>query len=139
MSFTPRAIVSSHQIRGKQNKTGATLPKGTVVKVSAATDDLVLKPAAATDAVYGVVMGDILDQAWGDIQIGGQALVLVGATAVVRGNRVTNDGATLGSVIPVGAVAGTNYPLVGVAIRSEPTAGNLCEVELASPGSSFQG
>lgn len=139
MSFTPRAIVAPHQIRGKKNSTGATIPKGTVVKLSAATDELVLKPAAATDAHYGVAMADVLDGALGDFQVGGQALVLVGGTAVVRGNRVTNDAANFGSVIPVGAVAGTNYPLIGVANRSEPTLGNLVEVELASPGSSFQG
>jgi hypothetical protein len=139
MAFTPRPIVPIQSIRSKQNKTGATIPKGTVVKMSAATDDLLLIPTALADAHYGVAMADILDQAFGDIQINGQAVVLVGGTAVVRGNRVTHDVANFGKIAPVGAVAGTNYALVGLANRSEPTLGNLVEVELAGPGITFQG
>lgn len=138
MPGEPRTIVNPGDIRAKKNSTGATLPKGTVVKISAASDDLVLKPGAIADAAYGVAMNDILDGQWGDIQIRGIAIALAGTGGVTRGDRLTHDSAGFGRLSTSAPAAGTNNAFVGVANRTAAV-GTLFEVELAAPGASFQG
>ncbi len=134
----PRVTVNPGDIRAKKNSTGATLPRGTVVKLSAATDDLILKPTAIADAHYGVVMNDILDGQWGDVQIRGIAVILAGTGGVTRGDRLTHDAANFGRVSTAAPAGGANNALVGVANRTA-AAGVLTEAELAAPGSMMQG
>ena len=138
MPGEPRTIVNPGDIRAKKNSTGATLAKGTVVKLSAANDDLILKPAAIADAAYGVTMSDILDGQWGDVQLRGIALVLAGTGGVTRGDRLTHDTAGFGRVSTAAPAGGTNNAFVGVANRSAAV-GVLTEVELAAPGGQIQG
>jgi len=127
------------EIRGKKNATGATIPKGYVVKLSAATDDLILAPAAIGDAHYGVTMQDILTGQWGDVQVTGIAVCIAGTGGVVRGDRLTHDsGGTYGRVFTAAPGAGVNNAFVGVANRTA-AANAPVEVELAKPGSMLQG
>lgn len=137
MAGEMRAIVG--EIRAKKNATGATIPKGYVVKLSAATDDLILAPAAITDAHYGVTMQDILTGQWGDVQISGIAVAIAGTAGVVRGDRLTHDsGGTYGRVFTAAPAAGVNNALIGVANRTAAV-GTPVEIELARPGAMIQG
>jgi hypothetical protein len=139
MSGELRVICAPHDIRGKKNSTGGTIVKGTVVKLSAATDDLIVVPTAIADAHYGVAMNDVLDGSMGDFQIGGQAIVRVGTGGVVRGDRLTHDSAGFGRVFTAAPGGGTNNALIGIANRTQATVGGLTEVELARPGTMLQG
>jgi hypothetical protein len=133
-----RTICGPHQIRAKKNSTGGTLTKGTVVKISAATDDLLLIPTAIADAHYGVLMNDVADGSWGDVQMGGQAVIRVGTGGVTRGDRLTHDAAGFGKVSTAAPAGGTNNAFIGIANRSA-IAGSTTEAELASPGTQVQG
>jgi hypothetical protein len=139
MPGTPRASVQPWDIISKKNNSGATIPRGTVVKISAATDDLIILPAAIADAALGVVMNDILTGQWGDVQIGGLAVALAGTGGVVRGDRLTHDTAGFGRVFTAAPAGGTNNALIGVANRTQATAGQLVEIWLQRPGAMLQG
>jgi hypothetical protein len=125
-------------VRSKKNSTGSTIAKGTVVKLSAAADDLLLIPTAIADGHYGVTMQDILTGQWGDIQVAGQAVVLAGTAGVVRGDRLTHDAAGFGRVFTAAPAGGTNNALIGICNRSAAV-GLFTEVELARPGTMLQG
>jgi len=137
MPFTPRVIVNN-DFRSAANTSGATLPKGTIVKLSAAADDTVILPTAVGDAVWGVTTADIPNNTVGTVQIRGRALVLIGTGGVVRGDKLTHDTAIFGSAKTAAPAAGTNNALLGIAARTSAIS-TLAEVELAGPGAFFQG
>lgn len=139
MTNNPRVIAAPHDFRTAQNNSGVTLPKGTVVKLkTTGTDDVVL-PAAITDAAFGVVVSDILDKGVGTVQIRGRALALVGTGGITAGDRLTHDTAGYGRVFTAAPAAGVNNALIGMATRTDATAGDLTEIELAGPGAMMQG
>jgi hypothetical protein len=122
--------------RSGLNKSGSTIAKGAVVKVEATNDDgIALCTTPATEDVFGVMMADVLDQAWGTVQTRGLALVLAGGT-ITKGDRLTV--AAGGKVITWTAGAGANACVVGTAKRSA-VLNDLFEVELAGPAVSRQG
>lgn len=117
-------------IRSAYNNTGSTILKGTIVKLNTSAPLFggeIAKAAANSDVLYGVTMQDVLTGAWGDVQIGGTAIVLVG-TANAQGARLTSDGN--GKTI----TWATTQSLLGVAITAGVVADVYQEVELAGPG-----
>jgi len=119
--------VIAPEIRGCYNDSGATIAKGKIVKLhSAGPAGTVRLGAAATDPLYGVAMSDIPNGEWGDVQIGGQAIVL-GGGVVNQGAQVTSDGTGNG----VAAASGNSS--LGTAVTAGAN-GQFFEVELAGPG-----
>jgi hypothetical protein len=131
-----RSTKSAGDIRGKKNTTGAALLKGTSVKLHTAKDEVAL-PAADTDHIYGVVLNDIPDDGWGDIQIRGKALCLTAGALATNGVRLKSD--TAGKVVAWSATAGNNAHVVGTLETIAGAADELVEVELAGPGTIAQG
>jgi hypothetical protein len=117
-------------IRSAFNNSGSTILKGTIVKLNTAGPlyaGEIAKAAANSDTLYGVTMQDILTGAWGDVQISGIAIVLVGTNSVV-GARLTSD--ANGKTI----TWATTQSLLGIAITAGNTTDVYQEVELAGPG-----
>jgi len=136
----PRVIAAPQDFRSVINNTGATLVKGTVVKLKTTVDDEVVLPAAISDPAFGVVTADILDKGVGTVQIRGRCACIAGTAGVVRGDKLTHDsGGTFGRVFTAAPAGGTNNALIGLATRTQATVGGLVEVELAGPGAFFQG
>ena len=115
-------------VRSGYNGTGGTLSKGTIVlwKTSGVADEIIAS-TAATDAYAGVCMNDIADGEYGDIQVGGVALVVAGVAGITKGSRAMwATGAY--------AVACTSgNAILGVA-KSTATSGNYFECELCIGG-----
>lgn len=136
MPFEPRRIMNDKDERSALNKSGSTLAKGAAVKIEATNDDgVALATAPATDDVFGIVMADIPDQGWGQVQTRGKAICLAGGT-VTKGDRLTV--AAGGKLITWTAAAGANACVAGTAQRSA-VLNDLFEVELAGPAVSRQG
>lgn len=116
------------KIRSAYNGTGSTIVKGQIVKLATTPTyaGQVTPAAAATDPMYGVAMADILTLQWGDVQVGGVAIVLAGGT-VAAGANVTSDAAGKG----VAATSGN--AILGLALTDGANAAYF-EVELATPG-----
>jgi hypothetical protein len=130
MSKLLRTIVSPDDLRDIKNTSGATLRKGTFVKVktSPTVEDEAAPCSAGTDPIYGVVYGrDIPDGDYGTAQIGGKAAVFAGGSVAVGAN-VTSDASGDG----VTAVAGN--VIAGIAMTTGVD-GAFFEVELRLPGS----
>jgi len=124
----PRVQVGPDQITSGKNITGAVISQGLIVKVNAAPTviDEITLAAANTDAFLGVAMNDIADDAYGDIQTGGVALVLGGA-AVAIGARVMSDANGKG-------ITGTaTNAILGIA-KTVGALNELFEVQLSGPG-----
>lgn len=136
MPGQPRTSKGADDIRAKLNKTSATLSKGVVVKLDTDADEVLL-PAADTDHVYGVVLNDIGDGKWGDIQIRGRALGLSAGALATRGVLLKAD--TAGKLVAWAASAGANAHVVGTLETTAAGANELVEVELAGPGVIKQG
>jgi hypothetical protein len=139
MIDNPRVIAAPHDFRSAKNSSGATIAKGRVVKLKTTGTDDVILPTAIGDAVFGVVTADIPDGAVGTVQVRGRALVLIGTGGVTAGDKLTHDTGGFGRVSTAAPAAGTNNALVGLATRTEATAGTLSECELCGPGVFFQG
>jgi hypothetical protein len=117
-------------IRSAFNNTGSTILKGTIVKLNTSAPlyaGEIAKAAANSDVLYGVTMQDVLNGAWGDVQISGIAIVLVG-TANAIGARLTSD--ANGKTI----TWATTQSLLGIAVTAGVVADVYQEVELAGPG-----
>jgi len=124
----PRVIAPI--IRSAFNNTGSTILKGTIVKLNTSAPlyaGEIAKAAANSDSLYGVLMNDCLTGAWGDVQIGGVAIVLVGTNSAV-GARLTSD--ANGKSI----TWASGQSLLGVALTAGLTTDVYQEVELAGPG-----
>lgn len=112
------------------NNTGATIPKGTIVKLQTAAPARggdVIAAAAATDNFYGVAAQDIATKSFGDVQIEGTALVLSGG-AIALGQNLTSDG----NGNAVNGASGN--VMLGMATSTAGASGELVECELATPG-----
>jgi len=128
MANKPRAIVPDKGLRAAKNTSGSKISKKTLVKLKDGTvDDEVIPTAAATDAIYGVAYEDIADDAYGDIQVHGRAIV-VSAGAVTKGSRVTHGSGAKGA-----AASGGNS-FIGTAVTTAGGADEDIEVELLGPG-----
>jgi hypothetical protein len=90
----PRVIAP--EFRACYNGTGGAIAKGTIVKLktsSPAQPGEIVAGAAATDTFYGVAANAIPNGEWGDVQVRGVALVLVGAAGLAAGQlQITSDG-----------------------------------------------
>lgn len=140
MINNPRVIASPFDFRTAQNNSGATLVKGTVVKLKTTGTDDVILPTAIADACFGVVVADIPDKGVGTVQIRGRTACIVGTGGIVCGDKLTHDsGGTFGRVFTAAPAGGTNNALIGLATRTNATVGGLVEVELAGPGAQIQG
>lgn len=136
MAFTPRRICDDKDVRSGLNKTGSTLALGACVKVEATNDDgVALCTTPASEDVFGIVMNDIPDQQYGDIQMEGLAICIAGG-AVTKGDRLMC--AAGGKLITWSGGAGVNAHVVGIAKRTA-VLNDLFEVELAGPGVWRQG
>ncbi len=116
---------------------GGTIAAFTIVK-KGADDNNVVAAAAATDKLLGVTTGPVqLTSATGDrvdVVVQGVAEVLAGAAFVV-GDKLTSDAS--GRAIVSAAAAGTNNPVVGVALKDASAAGDIVQI-LVSP-QTYQG
>ncbi len=112
------------RIRSGFNGTGSTIAKGTIVKLKNAPGQTgeIVKSAGATNILYGVLMADIKDQQWGDVQVDGVAVVLCSGT-IAEGAQVGSDANGLGQA------ASGNDTLLGVAVTAG-AASAFAEVEL---------
>lgn len=122
----PRVV--SPIIRSAYNA-GALIAKGTIVKLNSSAPVYageVVKAAANSDILYGVAMMDIAAASWGDVQIGGIAVVLCG-TASANTARVTSDAS--GKTI----TWASGQSLLGVNVTAGVVADVYHEVELAGP------
>ncbi len=116
-------------IQSAYNGSGSTIVKGTIVKFATSSPTFpgqIIKAAAATDPMVGVLMADLPTAQWGDMQVAGVAVVLVGST-VTQGQNITSDSA--GAGVP----ASSGNAEIGVAQTDGTTAGYM-EVLLGSPG-----
>ena len=137
MPGEPTRIVDASQIRSYYNDTGATLPVGRSVMLDS-TEHFIKLPTATTDRLNGVTMAAIPDDEWGDIQIGGVALVAAHAALATPGVALMSTAAT-GRCTTFAAGAGVNAQLVGQLRTTAGAQDDLVEVELASPGALQQG
>lgn len=113
--------------RSSYNNTGATILKGTIVKLNAAGPLFageVAKAAANSDTLYGVTTMDILNGAWGDVQVEGICPVLVGTASAV-GARLTSD--ANGKTI----TWASGQSLLGIGVTAGVVADVYQEVEIA--------
>lgn len=124
----PRVI--SPVFRSAYNNSGSTILKGTIVKLQSSSPVYageVIKAAANSDTLYGVAAMDIPTGTWGDVQIGGVALVLVGTNSAAAA-RLTSD--ANGKTI----TWATGQSLLGIGLGAGLTTDVYQEVELAGPG-----
>lgn len=129
MPGEPITISSPEALRSKLNSSGATLIRGRCV-IPGATEDRVVLPAASTDLLLGVVKdGDILDGAYGTIQIRGVALCRASAALATPGIALMANSA--GRVL---AHANGNA-VIGFLLNTATALDDLVEVELAGPAS----
>jgi hypothetical protein len=79
-AYQPRVI--DPVIRPGYNNSGSTILKGSCVRkaTSPTLPEQIVLATAATDLIYGVAMNDILTGTFGDVQVGGIAIVLAGAS-----------------------------------------------------------
>lgn len=122
----PRRIFPEY--RTGYNGTGATLPKGTIVKRSnAGAADEIVAAAASTDAYMGVCANDILDGERGDVQVSGVAVALAGSAGITKQDRVMWEaGADCIACTGTNAILGTAVSTAG--------AGEFFEIELVAGG-----
>jgi hypothetical protein len=113
-------------IRSAYNNTGASIPAKRFVTGPKSGVSL---PAAATDVITGVTMQDIPDKSWGDVQVGGVALVEASAP-ITAGARVQPVAAT-GKAATFAGGSGNSSP--GVAETGAGADTDIIEVELAIP------
>jgi hypothetical protein len=127
MSYSPAII---------NRVSGGTIPAFTIVK-KGADDNTVVAAAAATDKLLGVTAGPTQNSSVTgdrvDIVVAGIGEVLAGGSFVV-GDKLTSDGN--GKAIVSAAAAGTNNPIVGVALK-DAASGDIVQI-LVSP-QTYQG
>ena len=110
------------------NGTGGTLAKGTIVKRSnAGIADEIVAAAASTDAYMGILPNDILDEEYGDVQVGGIAVALAGSDGVTKQDRIMWEAGA--DCIPCTA---TNA-ILGIAVSTAAAAAYF-EIELVAGG-----
>lgn len=137
MPGEPTRIVDASQIRSYYNATGVALPVGRSVMLDS-TEHYVKLPTATTDRLMGVTMAEIGIAEWGDVQIGGVALVAAHGALATPGVALMSTAAT-GRCVLWAAGAGTNAQLVGQLRTTAAAQDDLVEVELATPGAMQQG
>jgi hypothetical protein len=119
--------VIAPEIRAGYNDSGSTIVKGKIVKLhSAGVPGTIRVGAAATDPLYGVAMADIPNGEYGDVQIGGVAIVL-GGGVVAQGAQVTSD------ADGDGVAAASGNSTIGTALTAGANT-EYFEVELTGPG-----
>ncbi len=131
-----RVIVDAEGIRSGYNDTGSTIAANRFVIGATTGERQIALPGAVTDDLAGVTMAAIADNAWGDIQKSGTAVVTAGA-AVAIGDRLMPT--TTGKAITWTAAGGANAAVGGRAVTAAAADGDLIEVELAAPGTVRQG
>lgn len=128
MSYSPAII---------NRVAGGTIAAFTIIK-KGADDNTVVAAAAASDKLLGVTAGPVQNSSVTgdrtDIVVAGIGEVIAGAAFVV-GDKLTSDAS--GRAIVSAAAAGTNNPIVGVALKDAAAAGDIVQL-LVSP-QTFQG
>lgn len=111
-----------------KNSTGATITKGSVVKLSTVADDSIILTAIGGAGAVGVAQTDIPAGNYGTIVVAGMAEVY--STAVcARGNILSGSATVAGQVDPTAAYSGAQ--VIGKAARAAGGAGLVwCEVGL---------
>jgi hypothetical protein len=121
-------------LRSALNLSGATILAQRGVT---GNENAITIPAATTDTWYGLVRGDIPDQALGNVQQGGKGIGTAGAAGVTAGSKITIEAAT-GKFVNAAPGAGVNTMLCGVAEQTA-AADATFEFTIAKPGSTLQG
>lgn len=113
-----------------KNATGSTIPANRIVTKTSSDDDYgVALPSADTDPVYGVTDRAIADLDTGNVTVQGVVNIEC-ASAVTAKDKVTTD--TSGKAVTW--TAGGGRALVGVALTTTTTSGQLVLVALTGPG-----
>lgn len=115
-------------LEGK-NGTGGTLSGFLAVKGGPSAITL---PTANTQAVYGILQEDVVDGAFGNVQVEGVAVCTAGATGITEGARLTVE-ANTGKLVDWAPGAGVNQTIVGLCLKAA-AADKLGEVLLGAGG-----
>lgn len=116
-----------------KNTTGGTLLKGTCVQIKAATDDEMEQATAANAAVYGVLVDDVANGAYGQVAVRGRCIAKASAALAVGARVTAGTGGKL-------AAAAANNSCVGIVRSKGADADNdFFELELTGPGAGAHG
>lgn len=133
----PRAVVPDKGVRSLLNNTGATIPKGRLVKLDSTAYQLAL-PTDTTHHLYGVTMASSDDDEWVDIQVAGVALGRANAALATPGVQLMAT-VTTGRVATYTAAAGVLVGLAGALLNTASAQDDFIEMELNGIGVVQQG
>lgn len=109
------------------NNTGSTLAAYKIAE----GDRGAITLAAGVDSVpYGVIAQDIADQARGNVQTGGIAVVLAGTAGMTAGSWIMPEAGGTGLGVDLSGSAGDNKAVIGRCEKAA-TVGKLGEVRLS--------
>jgi hypothetical protein len=132
MSGTPTRIASPGDIVSMYNGAATAIAASRQVMPDTGYDKGIKYPTATTDPLIGVTVSEIAAYSWGDVQIGGVALVAAHAAFATPMTKVMTTAAT-GRAVPFSAGAGTNAANGGTALNTALAQDDLLEVLLAGP------
>lgn len=108
------------------NNTGSTIAANLIVSGGPSS---VAVAAGATTVPYGVTARAIADQAMGDVQTEGWAIVLAGAAGMTEGTLVMPEAGGTGCGVDLSGSSGNARAVLGLCVQAA-TSGNLGLVKL---------
>lgn len=111
------------------NNTGSTI--GAYLAVILTATGITL-PSAVTSPIYGFTTESVSDLARSDVQVGGVVAIGTANGAITKGTRLTVT--TAGKVAAWAPASGVNSSVVGIALTTTTTDGDLIEILLGAGG-----